>query len=86
TPTDSRAASPHLSTFVTPYLEPWARRVVDAVVTAADGLGCTPVEVALAWVRDRSEVTSVLVGARTVAQLRGSLAGEDLDLPPELLA
>jgi aryl-alcohol dehydrogenase-like predicted oxidoreductase len=86
TPTDSRAASPHLSAFVTPYLQPWARRVVDALVTAADGLGCTPVEVALAWVRDRSEVTSVLVGARTAAQLRGSLAGEDLDLPPELLA
>lgn len=86
TPSDSRAASPHLSGFVLPYLQPWARQVVDAVVTAADGLGCAPLEVALAWVRDRPEVTAALVGARTAAQLRGSLASEDVELPGEILA
>jgi aryl-alcohol dehydrogenase-like predicted oxidoreductase len=86
TPSDSRAASPHLSGFVSPYLQPWGRRVVDAVVTAADGLGCAPLEVALAWVRDRSEVTAAVVGARTAAQLRGSLASEEVELPAEILA
>jgi aryl-alcohol dehydrogenase-like predicted oxidoreductase len=55
-------------------------------VTAADGLGCAPLEVALAWVRDRPGVSSVLVGARTAAQLRGSLASEDVELPVEILA
>jgi aryl-alcohol dehydrogenase-like predicted oxidoreductase len=85
TPADSRAASPHLAGFVEPYLDRLSRRIVDAVTTAADGLGCAPLEVALAWVRDRPGVSSVLVGARTAAQLRGSLASEDVDLPVEIL-
>jgi aryl-alcohol dehydrogenase-like predicted oxidoreductase len=85
TPADSRAASPHLAAFVEPYLDRLSRRIVDAVVTAADGLGCAPLEVALAWVRDRPGVSSVLVGARTAAQLRGSLASEDVELPVEIL-
>jgi aryl-alcohol dehydrogenase-like predicted oxidoreductase len=86
TPADSRAASPHLSGFVGPYLGRGSRRVVDAVVTAADGLGCEPLEVALAWARDRADVAAVLVGARTAAQLRGSLLSEDVELPPEIRA
>jgi aryl-alcohol dehydrogenase-like predicted oxidoreductase len=85
TPADSRAASPHLASFVEPYLDRISRRIVDAVLTAADGLGCAPLEVALAWVRDRPGVSSVLVGARTAAQLRGSLASEEVQLPTEIL-
>jgi aryl-alcohol dehydrogenase-like predicted oxidoreductase len=84
TPADSRAASPHFSAFVRPYLGQGSRRVVEAVVTAADGLGCAPVEVALAWVRDAPGVASAVVGARTAAQLRGSLAAEDVELPEEI--
>lgn len=84
TPADSRAASPHLSGFVAEYLDQRSRRVVDAVVTAADGLGCSPVEVALAWVRDRPGVASAVVGARTAAQLRGSLISEHVELPAEI--
>jgi aryl-alcohol dehydrogenase-like predicted oxidoreductase len=41
-------------------------------------------EVALAWVRDRPGVTSAIVGARTAAQLRGSLGVESLELPDEI--
>jgi aryl-alcohol dehydrogenase-like predicted oxidoreductase len=84
TPADSRAASPHLSAFVTEYLDAGSRRVVDAVVTAADGLACSPVEVALAWVRDRPGVASILIGARTAAQLRASLTSEEVVLPREI--
>jgi aryl-alcohol dehydrogenase-like predicted oxidoreductase len=84
TPSDSRAASPHLSGFVGAYLDPRSRRIVDATVTAADGLGSSPIEVALAWLRDRPGVASVLLGARTAAQLRASLASEDVDLPTEI--
>lgn len=83
-PADSRAASPHLRGFVEPYLTAEARRVVEAVATAADGLGRAPVEVALAWARDAPGVSSVVVGARTPAQLRGSLAASDLELPDEI--
>lgn len=84
TPADSRGASPHLSAFVGRYLGPGSRRVVDAIVTAADGLGCAPVEVALAWLREREGVSSALVGARTAAQLRAALASDDIDLPAEI--
>jgi aryl-alcohol dehydrogenase-like predicted oxidoreductase len=84
TPADSRAASPHLAGFVEAYLDQQSRRVVEAVATAAEGLGVQPLEVALAWVRDTPAVTAAIVGARTAAQLRGVLAGEDLSLPDEI--
>jgi len=83
-PADSRAASPHLAGFVEPYLGRDSAAVVEAVATAADGLERTPLEVALAWLRGRPGVCSAIVGARTAAQLRGSLASEDLELPVEL--
>ena len=51
---------------------------------ASDGLGVAPLEVALAWVRDRPGVTAPIVGARTVAQLRGCLSAEQLTLPREI--
>jgi aryl-alcohol dehydrogenase-like predicted oxidoreductase len=86
TPADSRGASPHLSAFVGRYLNAPSRRVVDAVTTAADGLGCSPVEVALAWLRAREPVSSMLVGARTAAQLRAAIASEDVELPAEIHA
>jgi aryl-alcohol dehydrogenase-like predicted oxidoreductase len=41
--------------------------------------------VALAWVRDRPGVVSPVVGARTAAQLRSTLASESLELPEELV-
>ena len=84
-PSDSRGAGERRD-FVAPYLTDAARSVVDAVVTAADGLGVSPVAVALAWVRDRPAVVAPVVGARTAAQLRGSLAAEQVELPGEIRA
>ncbi|HEY9388897.1 MAG TPA: aldo/keto reductase [Mycobacteriales bacterium] len=86
TPSDSRAASPRFQAFVEHYLTEEAARVVEAVVTAADGLGTSPLAVALAWVRDRPGVTAPIVGARTVGQLVGSLAAEAVVLPQEIRA
>jgi len=85
-PADSRAASQQMARWVAPYLGAEHRRVVQAVATAADGLGVAPLEVALAWVLDRPGVVSALVGARTAGQLKAVLAGEDLVLPPEIRA
>ncbi|MDR1633884.1 MAG: aldo/keto reductase [Bifidobacteriaceae bacterium] len=85
-PADSRAASPHLRGFVAPYLSSAAAAVVEAVATAADGLGVAPLDIALAWVRGRAGVTSAILGARTAAQLHTALVGADLELPPEIVA
>lgn len=86
TPADSRAASLHFAKFITPYLGEGSRRVVDAVATAAEGLGVAPLEVALAWVRDRPGVVAPILGARTAAQLRGALTVEELTLPDEIVS
>ena len=84
TPSDSRAASPHFSGFIAPYLDGRARGIVEAVCVAAEGLGYSPIEVALLWVRDRPGVTSAIVGARTGAQLRGILTVEEVELPEQV--
>jgi len=85
TPSDSRAATEHFAAFVNTYLDDRGRGIVEAVARAADGLGWTPLEVALVWVRDRPGVTSPIVGARTAAQLRGALGVEELTLPSEIV-
>lgn len=81
TPSDSRGASPHFAGFVEPYMDARSARIVEAVNVAAEGLGYSPLEVALAWVRDQVGVTSAIVGARTGAQLRGILMSEEISLP-----
>jgi aryl-alcohol dehydrogenase-like predicted oxidoreductase len=83
-PSDSRGASPHFSGFVSPYLGENSRRIVDAVCVASEGLGYSPIEVALSWVRDGFGVTSAIVGARTAAQLRGILTVEEIVLPEQV--
>jgi aryl-alcohol dehydrogenase-like predicted oxidoreductase len=80
-PSDSRGASPHFSSFISPYLDDRSSRIVEAVMVAADGLGLSPLEVSLAWVRDCPGVTSAIIGARTGAQLRGALSTEAVTLP-----
>lgn len=84
TPSDSRGATSHFANFVGAYLDERSAGIVEAVARAADGLGWTPLEVALAWVRDRPGVTAPIVGARTAAQLRGALGVEELTLPSEI--
>src|SRR5205814_7603561 len=82
-PADSRAASPHFELFVTRYLDPRSSAIVESVVTAADGLGVSALEVALAWVRDRPGVVAPILGARTVGQLLGALQVAESTLPRE---
>ena len=85
TPSDSRAATEHFARFVGANLDARGRGSVEAVARAADGLGWSPLEVALVWVRDRPGVTAPVVGARTAAQLDGALGVEELTLPPEIV-
>jgi aryl-alcohol dehydrogenase-like predicted oxidoreductase len=84
TPSDSRGASEDFAPFVAPYLDETARLIVDAVVTAADGLAVTPLQVALAWVRDRPGVAAPILGARNAQQLSQALSVEALTLPDEI--
>lgn len=85
-PSDSRAAGDEHPHLIERYLNDRNARVVEAVARAADGLGWSPLEVALVWVRDRWGVVAPIVGARTAAQLKEALHTETLAMPPEIIA
>jgi aryl-alcohol dehydrogenase-like predicted oxidoreductase len=84
TPTHSRGADPNFSARVDAYDDERSRGIVTAVAKAAEGLEWTPLQVSLAWVRDRPGVTAPILGARTAAQLKEALQVADLTLPPEI--
>jgi aryl-alcohol dehydrogenase-like predicted oxidoreductase len=83
-PSGSRAGSPHFPNFASRFLDEHSARVVEGLVAAGQGLGVSPAEIALAWVRDRPGVTAPIVGVRTGSQLRTALASADLVLPAEI--
>ncbi|WP_024796357.1 aldo/keto reductase [Tomitella biformata] len=85
-PSDSRGADEFRGAMIQAYLGTDSLRVIEAVVTAADGLGTSPLAVALAWVRDRPGVASAIVGTRDLAQLTGALAAAEITLPPAITA
>ncbi|WP_020385869.1 aldo/keto reductase [Kribbella catacumbae] len=72
-------------------VESWHRRsqnqrvrdVVEAVRVIAEARGISMAQVALAWLVDRPAITSVILGARTTAQLDDNLAAADLHLTAE---
>lgn len=55
-------------------------KVIDALGEVAKRRGSTHSSVALAWLLARSEVSSVIIGARTVAQLEENLRALDVKL------
>ncbi|AMO93886.1 aldo/keto reductase family protein [Collimonas fungivorans] len=60
--------------------------VVDALKSVAAELDASPAAVALAWVQSRPGVTSTLVGARRIDQLRANLAALEISLTPAQIA
>jgi len=54
--------------------------MVDAVRAMAREHGCSPAAVALAWLRCRAGVSSIIIGVRTLEQLQQNLAAVELDL------
>lgn len=60
--------------------------IVDALVAVGSTHGVSAAQVALAWLLTRPAVTSVIIGARTDAQLADNLAAANLTLTDEDLA
>lgn len=84
TPPDSRAATSHLSSLVSPYLTERHARVVEAVSRAATSLDTTPAAVSLAWVLAQPAVTSAVIGPRNARQLEQLMEAPPLVLQREL--
>lgn len=57
--------------------------VLDELKKVAERVNATPARVALAWLLAKPEVSSVIIGARTTAQLDDNLAAVDVQLTPK---
>jgi len=74
------------SSFAFPPVDPEVgARALDAVGAVADARGVTLAQVSIAWLLAQQVVTSVIIGASTVAQLDDNLAAADLVLTPDEL-
>lgn len=86
------AAGPDGARHSGPWREPpiydWDRAyaVIDAVVAVAEDHEVSPAQVALAWLLGRQGITSVVLGARTEAQLADNLSATELVLTDTDLA
>ncbi|MBI4564931.1 MAG: aldo/keto reductase family protein [Planctomycetes bacterium] len=79
-PAGSRAAHEKNARFMEKYFTPEATETVRGLVTLAKETGYAPAELALGWCLRRREVTAVLVGATSEAQLEETVQART---PPE---
>ena len=63
-----------------------AAKVLDAMRAVSTETGLSVARIALAWVLSRKFVTSVIIGAKNLDQLKDNLAASDVTLSPEHLA
>jgi aryl-alcohol dehydrogenase-like predicted oxidoreductase len=71
--------------WVTSALNEQNYKIVDVLIRVAKEVESTPSRVALAWVQNRTGVTSTIIGARTMEQLEDNLEALGLDLAPDQL-
>jgi aryl-alcohol dehydrogenase-like predicted oxidoreductase len=60
-----------------------AWRILDAMAPIAKAHGCSPARISLAWLLTKPVVTSVIIGAKRLDQLRDNIAAVDLRLTAE---
>jgi len=68
------------------YGDDWIYATAEAFTAFARDNGYNPVSLAVAWVGSHPGVTAPIIGARSVAQLEGSLGALDIDMTPDLRA
>jgi aryl-alcohol dehydrogenase-like predicted oxidoreductase len=84
-PPESRLATRDME-FYRFYFTERSHQIVDVLRDCAREAGCTPAGLAIAWQLAKPEVTSVILGARTVQQLDDTLAAAGASVSPEVLA
>jgi len=72
--------------FHTDHFSQNADEILRVLFDVSNQLDCSPASAATAWVMSRPEVSSVLIGARTLEQLRNTLPAAGLTLPDEVAA
>jgi aryl-alcohol dehydrogenase-like predicted oxidoreductase len=76
--------APEMAAIARASLSDRALAIASSVADVASALGAAPAAVAVAWCLTRKEVSGVIVGPRTVEQLRAYLSAFSLVLPSEL--
>ena len=61
-------------------------RIADAVAEVAQMVGCSPAQVALAWLRHQPGSVIPIIGARTVEQIKDNLGSIHVKLTPDHLS
>jgi aryl-alcohol dehydrogenase-like predicted oxidoreductase len=61
-------------------------KILDAVRACAQELRVTPSQVSLAWLLGKETVTSIVIGARTIAQLEDNLKASEIAIPKEWMS
>lgn len=84
-PAGSRATDDRSNQFLGRFLTPERLQQAQVLVALAAAEGLTATQVALAFLLRLPNVSSLLVGARSAAQLEGSLGAVDVELSPTLL-
>jgi aryl-alcohol dehydrogenase-like predicted oxidoreductase len=84
-PPESRLATREME-FYRFYFTERAFEIVDVLKASAKEVGCTPAQLALAWQLAKPEVTSVILGARTMEQLEDNLGATGVAVPPEIVS
>jgi aryl-alcohol dehydrogenase-like predicted oxidoreductase len=84
-----KGVTPEISRHVSGWSEPPIRdedrlyRIIDALVKVGEGRKVSAAQVALSWLSGRPGISSIIVGARTEAQLKDNLASASLVLTAE---
>jgi aryl-alcohol dehydrogenase-like predicted oxidoreductase len=61
-------------------------KILDVMAPIAKAHGCSPARVSLAWLLSKPVVTSVIIGAKRLDQLRDNLAAIELTLTQDELS
>jgi aryl-alcohol dehydrogenase-like predicted oxidoreductase len=69
-----------------PVDEPRAFSIIDALKNIAGQMGCSPAQVALAWLLAQPGVTSVIIGVKRLSQLQDNLGSVALKLSSAQIA
>lgn len=67
------------------YKTQHAKTVTQVVVDAAKEIGCSPAQLAIAWVLAQSPLHIPIVGARSEAQIKDNLAAINVRIPGDIL-
>lgn len=82
-PGDSRIKDESWGEWAAGFLSERVYRLTEELSTLADQKGCTPSQIALAWVLAQPGVVSPIIGPRTMAHFEDNLGALEVSLTPE---